>query len=120
MKNYGFTLIECLVALLIIAIALGSAGRAIGTAVNNVKDSYYKQVAAWVGNNQVSNIMVSGTFPDLGTTSKQESMANIDFVETIVVTNTPNKFFRQVEVSVADKNHPNYSLARIVNFISQY
>ena len=120
MKNDGFTLIEVLVALLIIAIALGSAGRAISTAVNNVKDSYYKQVAGWVANNQVSSIIVNGTFPDLGTTTKQESMAGLDFIETIVVSTTPNKFFRQVEVSVADKDHPNYYLTKSINYISQY
>lgn len=116
----GFTLIECLVALLIIAIVLASATKAIGMAVSDVKDSYTREAANWVADNEYNQFFLDGIYPDLGSSTKNVTMAGVDFVEQITVVTTPNPYFRRVEIAVAKKDHPNYILFRNVNFISQY
>lgn len=116
----GFTLIECLVALLIVAIVLASATRSIGMAVVDVKNSYAREAANWVADNQFNQFYLDGIYPDLGSSTKSTTMAGIDFVEKIDVIATPNQYFRRVEISVSEKSHPNYVLFKTVNFIAQY
>ena len=119
-KNNGFTLIECLVALLIIAIVLASATRAIGLAISDVKDSYAREAANWVADNEYAQYYLDGNYPDLGNSKKSVTMAGIDFIEEITVSTTPNAYFRKVEIAVSEKSHPNYLLFRTVNFIAKY
>ena len=119
-KQRGFTLIECLVALLIIAIVLASATRAIGLSIADVKDSYTREVANWVAENQYNQIYFDGTYPDLGVSTKNVTMAGIDFVEQITISSTPNQYFRRVEIAVAEKKHPTYVIFKTVNFVAQY
>ncbi|MDQ5920941.1 MAG: ral secretion pathway protein [Pseudomonadota bacterium] len=116
----GFTLIECLVALLILAIVLASASKAIGSAILDVQDSYTREVANWVADNEYNGYYLEGTFPDLGNSTKQVTMAGIDFVEQITVAATQNQYFRQITIAVSEKSHPNYVLFKTVNFIAQY
>lgn len=116
----GFTLIECLVALLIVAIVLASATKAIGSAILDVQDSYTREVANWVADNEYNQFYLDGTFPDLGNSTKEVTMAGINFVEQITVSTTPNQYFRQVTIAVSEKKHPNYVLFKTVGFIAQY
>jgi general secretion pathway protein I len=116
----GFTLIECLVALLIIALVLSAAARAIGLAITNVKDSYSREVANWIADNTYNQFYIDGVYPDLGSSTKPVTMAGIDYIETVNIVSTPNQYFRKIEISVAEKSHPDYALYRTVNFIAQY
>ncbi|MBP9742929.1 MAG: type II secretion system minor pseudopilin GspI [Burkholderiales bacterium] len=119
-SHNGFTLIECLVALLIVAIVLASATKAIGSAILDVQDSYTREVANWVADNEYNQFYLDGTFPDLGNSTKEVTMAGINFVEQITVSTTPNQYFRQVTIAVSEKSHPNYVLFKTVSFIAQY
>ena len=119
-KTRGFTLIECLVALLIIAIVLASATRAIGMAVNDVRDSYMREAANWIAENEYNQYYFDRTFPELGSSKKEINMAGVDFIEQIDVLATPNQYFRRLEISVSEKKHSNYVLFKTVNFIAQY
>lgn len=119
-KSNGFTLIECLVALLIIAIILASASRAIALAIEDVKDGYTREAASWVAGNQYNQYYLDGVYPDLGKNKQNLSSAGIDFIVTTDITSTPNPYFRRIEISVSQKSHPDYALFRTVYFIAQY
>ena len=119
-KRNGFTLIECLVALFIIALVLASATRAIGLSIDDVRSSYVREAANWAASNDYNNIIVLGMYPDIGVVTKDVSMAGIDYILTETVSATPNPYFRKIEISVSEKSTPNYSVFRTVNFISQY
>ena len=116
----GFTLIECLVAVLILAIVLASSARAIGIAISDVRDSYTREAANWIVQNQQAEISLLGKFSELGVTKKNISMAGIDFLMQTTVTATPNPVFRRVDVAVATTAQPNYIIFRTVDFVSQY
>jgi general secretion pathway protein I len=116
----GFTLIECLVALLIIAIVLASTTRAMGLSVEDVRENYVREAANWVADNQINQYTLDGTYPNLGTSHKEINMAGIDFIINSTVSSTPNTYFRRIEIAVSEKSQPNYIVFKTVNFMAQY
>lgn len=120
MKDKGFTLIECLVALFIVAVVLASATRAIGIIISDVHDSFVREVAIWVADNEYNNYKVNSQYPDPGTVKKKITSAGIDFNVIDTVSNTPNPYFRRVEIVISEASSPNYNIFKTVNFIAQY
>lgn len=119
-NSSGFTLIECLVALLIISIVLASSTRTIALSINDVRDGYIREVASWVAKNQFNEYFITNSFPDLGSTKKFASMSGLDFIVNTQVTQTNNPYFRQIEIRVSPKAKPSYTSYKTVSFISQY
>lgn len=119
-NEFGFTLIECLVALLIIAIVLASTTKSIGMSVEDVRASYMREAATWVADNQFNQFILNKTYPQLGTNTEYVHMAGIDFAVTSVVSSMPNPYFRKIDISVVEKSNPEFILFKTVNFISQY
>lgn len=119
-KDNGFTLIECLVALFIVAIVLASSSRAIGIISSDLRDTFVIETATWVAENEYNNYSISNTFPELGDQKKEISMAGIDFLVTETVSNTQNPYFRKVEIIISEKDSPENSIFRTINFIAQY
>lgn len=119
-SNKGFTLIECLVALFIIAIVLASATKAMGTSINTVRESYIREVANWVASNQSEEAYLNHSFPAAGKTTKAIQMAGIEFIVTSEVKPTANPYFKQITTSVAQKAKPDYIIFKNVGFISLY
>ena len=72
----GFTLLEVMVALVIISLALagvaGSMGQMIDTA-NTMRDRTY---ASWIAQNKITELRLSGILPEVGETSGEEDYAN--------------------------------------------
>ncbi len=115
----GFTLIECLVALLIIAIVLASATRAIGMSIDDVRNNYSREAAMWVANNSINQLYLDEVYPNLGVTKKTVKIAGIDFIINTNITQTGNPYFRKVEISVSEPKLPKYSIYHTASFISQ-
>ena len=118
--HHGFTLIECLVALFIIAIVLASATKTIGLTITDVKDSYAREAANWIVNNQYAQYRIDGVYPDLGKKTTTVGMAGMTFIVNSTVSSTPNPYFRKIEIAVSEKRTPNHTLFKTVNFMSQY
>lgn len=119
-KNRAFTLIECLVALVIIAIVLASSTRAIGMAIDDAKDSYTREIAGWVAENLINSYYIDGIYPAIGNTKTDVSMASLDFIIVTKVSATPNPYVRRIDVNVAEKKRPNYFIFNFSNLYSQY
>lgn len=116
----GFTLIECLIALFIVAIVMASSSRAIGVISSDLRDTFVIEAATWVAGNEYNEMRITNTFPDIGVQKKDATMANMDFIVTETVSNTQNPYFRKVEIAIAEKNTPENSIFRTINFIAQY
>lgn len=119
-KKRAFTLIECLVALVIIAIVLASSTRAIGMAINDAKESYTREIASWVAENLINYYYIDGIYPEIGNKKTEVSMASLDFIVITNVSATPNPYVRRVEISVAEKKRPDYYIFNFSNLYSQY
>ena len=119
-QKSGFTLIECLVALFIIALVLASAAKAIGMTVEDVEGTIDREAANWAVNNQYASYRIDNIYPDMGNTKKTVEMAGRSFIVNSTVSATPNPYFRRIDIAVSRTSDPNHILFKTVNFISQY
>ena len=102
----GFTLIEVMVALTIIAIALGALLNTSGTQANSATYLKQKTIAHWVALNELSQIRISGTFPDLGDKKDSTTMANHEWHWIRTTKKTADNNTREVTYKVyADKEY---------------
>lgn len=104
----GFTLLEVLVALAIVATALGASLRAIGSLTENSEALRASTLAAWSAENQLVQIRLDGTAPVSGSFSCPQ--AGLQFLCIEQVSATPNPHFRRVTVSVQEPGRPQRSL----------
>lgn len=119
-KNSGFTLIECLVALFIIAFVLAAATKSISMTIEDVTDTTEREAANWIVNNQYVEYRINKEFPSIGKTDKTVKMAGMSFIVSSVVSATPNPYFRRIDIAVTTEDNPEHILFKTVNFISQY
>ena len=98
----GFTLLEVLVALVIVGTALGASLRAIGSLTQNSSDLRASMMATWSAENRLSQIRLSREWPALGQRTFNCTQCDLQLICEENVFATPNPFFRRVEVSVLD------------------
>ena len=96
----GFTLIEILVALTILAIALAAAVRAASVATDSAQEIRLRMLATWIAQNRVAELQATNVFPSAGTVSGRSSMAGVEFEWQQLTSETPNTAFRKVELKV--------------------
>jgi len=98
----GFTLLEVLVALVIVGTALGASLRAIGSLTQNSSDLRASMMATWSAENQLAQIRLAREWPALGQRRFNCAQGELQLICEENVLATPNPFFRRVEVSVFD------------------
>ncbi|HNQ04427.1 MAG TPA: type II secretion system minor pseudopilin GspI [Thiobacillaceae bacterium] len=118
-RHHGFTLLEVLVALAIVAIGLIAALRATGVGTEGVQEYRNHLLALWLAENIVSERTARRDWPPADTTTSEEKIANQFFLVRQQVMTTPNPRFRRLEVSVASRNEPARTLQRSVAFLIQ-
>ncbi|MDS0857233.1 type II secretion system minor pseudopilin GspI [Burkholderia pseudomultivorans] len=97
----GFTMIEVLVALAIIAIALAASIRAVGTMATGASDLHRRLLAGWSADNALAQLRLAHAWPAVGDQSFDCSQGNVQLVCSQRVSATPNPVFRRVEISVS-------------------
>ncbi|MFT4063282.1 MAG: type II secretion system minor pseudopilin GspI [Paraburkholderia sp.] len=99
-SQHGFTMIEVLVALAIIAVALAASIRAVGNLASGEADLHRRLLAGWSADNALAQLHLTHAWPNVGETSFDCSQGNLQLLCTEHVTATPNPVFRRVEVMV--------------------
>lgn len=116
-RSGGFTLLEVLVALAIIAIALLAALRAAGIATNSLQELRGRQLAGWVADNRLAEHRARGAWLPLGIAQGQEEQGGIGFAWREEVASTPNPAFRRVDIFVHASQSPERRLAHVTGFV---
>jgi general secretion pathway protein I len=96
----GFTLLEVLVALVIVGTALGASLRAVGSLTQNSSDLRASMMATWSAENRLAQIRLAHEWPALGQRRFDCVQGELKLVCEENVYATPNPYFRRVEVSV--------------------
>jgi general secretion pathway protein I len=104
-QQCGFTLLEVLVALVIVGTALGASLRAVGSLTQNSEGLRVATLATWSAENRLSQLRLTQTWPPLGAHQFPCPQADLLLQCEEQVYSTPNPFFRRVEVSVYDAEH---------------
>jgi len=112
----GFTLIEVLVALAILAVALAAAVRSTSIAADGTLELKERLLATWAAQNRVAEYSARPLWPDIGTRAGNAEQGGVAFAWRETVTATPNPIFRRVEVQVYGPRTPERAVATLVGF----
>lgn len=116
-RSRGFTLIEILVALAIIAVALAAGMRALAQSTDSATALKARTLALWVAQNRLAAAQIATPWPALGNYRGNDTQAGAQFQWREAVTTTPNPAFRKIEISVMEPDRPEYQVAHLVGFI---
>ena len=100
----GFTLIEVLVALTIVAVALGAGLRAAGALADNAARLDETLAAHWCADNQLVNLRLSRQVPGVGESDFSCEQMGRTFRGRLLAQTTENPNFRRVDAVVADES----------------
>jgi general secretion pathway protein I len=98
----GFTLIEVLVALAIVAVTLGAGVKAAGSLTSNTARLADVTAAQWCADNQLTAIKLAHRYPDIGDSDFSCDELGRTYGGRLVVRPTPNPNFRRVDARVLD------------------
>ena len=115
----GFTLLEVLVALVIVGTALGASLRAIGSLTQNSNGLRASMMATWSAENRLAEIRLARQWPEFGTRTFNCPQDEMRFTCQEDVMATPNPFFRRVEVSVFDPDDPGRRIIKLAQVVSR-
>ena len=111
----GFTLIEVLVALAIVAVALAAGLRASGALVNHAQRQTEQLLAQICAENELIRLRLTREIPPLGQHTVNCEQAGQQLAVSVQVSPTPNPNFRRVEARVLNlSQQPVLSLVTIL------
>ena len=114
----GFTLVEVLVALAILALSLTAAAASMSQmidAANSMRDRTY---ASWIAQNKIAEMRLAGTIPEVSTTSGELEFGNALWEWQAVVSETGIENFMRVDVSVSYAGEE-YVIRTVTGFIGE-
>ena len=114
----GFTLVEILVALAVLAIALTATARSLGAAIDTTTALRDRTLARWVAEDRLAQLELSREWPDLDMKEGDADMGGQAFHWRQETGVTPAARMRRVEVSVFLPGTDSM-LAKMTGFIQQ-
>ena len=100
----GFTLIEVLVALTIVAITLGAGIKAAGALTNNSQRLADASAAQWCADNQLTGMRLANMTPPIGDSEFGCSQLGLNYAGKLVARPTPNPLFVRVDAIISGED----------------
>ena len=116
-RSRGFTLLEVLVALVIVGTALGASLRAVGSLTSNSAGLRAAMMATWSAENRLVQIRLTREYPSVGKRSFDCPQGDLRLVCQEEVLASPNPRLRRVEVSVYDMADPDRRIIKLVQLV---
>lgn len=116
-RAHGFTLLEVLVALVIVGTALGASLRAVGSLAQNSSGLRAAMMATWSAENRLVQVRLSKDFPEIGKQSFECPQGDLRLICQEEVLASPNPRLRRVEVSVYDADNPERRIIKLVQLV---
>lgn len=113
----GFTLVEVLVALAILAVALAAASRAAALMADSSVVLRERLLAGWVAQNRLAELRARRAWPSPGRSEGEAEQAGLRLLWRETVSPTPNVAFRRVEISVVAAGHEGTVLAQLTGYL---
>ena len=115
----GFTLIEILIAIAILAVALAATTRAAGVATDGALETRHRLLATWAAENRVAELRARQAFPDPGTTKFSVAQGGLALAVEETVANTANPTIRKVDLAVSDARDTHRVITRLTAYVAQ-
>lgn len=112
--NHGFTLVEVLVALGIVAIALMAGLQATAALTRHAERQVGMVLAQICAENELARVRLARQLPGVGDSTVACEQAGHALTVALVVRPTPNPNFRRVDAQVQDGEVPIWRLTTVV------
>lgn len=99
----GFTLVEVMVALAVVAIALAAGFKAAGALTDNASRLGDVVAGQWCADNALTNLRLTRQFPGTGEASFECPQLGRTYTGKLITSVTPNPNFRRVDAVVVDE-----------------
>lgn len=106
MRQRGFTLIEVVVALAILALTAAAASRQGAQILMELGRMERQTQALWLIENEIARLRLHEPWPALGRRSRRVEAMQEQWNLTIAVSATPNADMRRIDVSAAVNSEP--------------
>ncbi len=119
MKAKGFTLVEVLIALAVASLGL-SAVLAMGTqSIDTSRSLRDRTLALYVGLNEITELRLSGEFPEPGRSNGETEMADRLWRWEYVISETGVESLRRIDVAVSLAEQPDQVIRNVSGFIGE-
>jgi general secretion pathway protein I len=105
----GFTLIEVVVALIVVSLGMLAVIETVGGTARNSSYLRDKTIAHWVAMNKLTEVRLQANAPSIDKSSDEVEMAGRDWRWTVEVKQTPVESIRRIDVSVRPAEAPEKS-----------
>ena len=116
-QQQGFTLIEVLVALAIVALALMAGTRVSASLTHNAQRQNDAMLAQICADNALVQLRLSQQLPSVGVTNITCEQASQTFDVALTVSTTPNPAFRRADAQVFSAQFP---VLRVTTVVGRY
>jgi len=96
----GFTLIEVMVALVIVSLALAGVAASMGQMIDTANTMRDRTFASWIAQNKIAEMRLAGVIPEVGESSGEVDYANTTWAWTANVAETGVENLMKVDVTV--------------------
>lgn len=118
MRGRGFTLIEIVVAMAVLAVAMGALISGMGRYADNAAYLREKTLALWVAHNRLTEIQLEAAFPSVGKSDGDAEMGGIRWRWHVEVSETPDPHVHRVDIGVSAEGHKGDS-ASLSSFVAR-
>jgi general secretion pathway protein I len=113
----GFTLLEVMIALVIVSLGMMAVNTQINRYAMTAKYMEDKTLASWIGANKITELSVAPEWPELGEDTEELEFADRIWILTVEVSETDVENLRRVDVDVAEQEAPDVVVNRISGLI---
>jgi len=112
----GFTLVEVMVALAIVALALTAMASSINTMIDNANTMRDRTFASWIAQNKIVEVRLSGEVPEVGTSSGEIEYGGTLWDWRVVISETGVESFMRIDVTVS-LAEDDYDIRTVTGFV---
>lgn len=100
-RETGFTLIEVMVALVIVSLSLAGIAASMGQMIDTANTMRDRTFASWIAQNKITEMRIAGVIPEVGESSDDVDYANMSWTWTANVSETGVENLMKVDVAVS-------------------
>ncbi len=115
----GFTLIEVMVALAVLAIALSAIVKGVSQHTSNLIYLRERTFAHWVAMNKIAELQIRRDWPAPGATQGTAQMAGREWHWTVTIKDTPDADVRRLEVEVSAGKETGQALGHLLGYLGK-
>ena len=117
-SSKGFTLIEVMVALAIVAFSLTAIGASMNQMIDAANSMRERTYASWIAQNKITELRLANAKPEISSSSGDVTYANSDWEWQAVVSETGVENFYRIDVSVSHLGSE-YIVRTVTGFVGE-